>query len=204
VIEIRIHGRGGQGAASASMILARAAHLEGWHVQVLPEFGAERKGVPVTAFVRLARQPIHIRSGVYHPDHILVLDPGIVRSVDVTAGLKEDGWVILNSTKPPSSFEFAGVFQVATVGGTSIAAKHKIGTATAPIVNAIMVGAFARATGLVSIDAVGAAIAETLGGSTTDANIAAAREAFGTLTLSMTLLHEALLRKEEAHDRGDA
>jgi 2-oxoacid:acceptor oxidoreductase gamma subunit (pyruvate/2-ketoisovalerate family) len=185
------------------MILARAAHLEGWHVQVFPEFGVERRGVPVSAFARLDRAPIRVRSKVYRPDHVLVLDAGIMGVVDITSGLKENGWIIINSPKPPSSFEVAGVYQVATVDGSSVAARHKIGTETAPIVNTTMVGAFARATGLVSLDAVGAAIVQTLGGSRSESNIAAAREAFGMLTLSMTLLHEALMRKDDAHGRGD-
>ena len=196
MIEIRIHGRGGQGAVVASMILARAAHFEGWRVQVFPEFGVERRGVPVAAFARLDRQPIYLRTKVYRPDHILVLDPALIQFIDVTAGLKENGWIIINSPKPPSAFDFTGSYQVATVDATTIAAKHKIGTATAPIVNTTMVGAFARATGLIMLEAIGHAIEETISGPAAEANVAAAREAFGTVTLSMTLLQEALMRAE--------
>jgi pyruvate ferredoxin oxidoreductase gamma subunit/2-oxoisovalerate ferredoxin oxidoreductase gamma subunit len=203
MMEIRIHGRGGQGAVVASMILARAAHAEGWHVQVFPEFGVERRGVPVAAFARLDREPIQLRTKVYRPDHILVLDPALLHFIDVTSGLKENGWVIINSPSPPSSFEFGGAYQVATVDATSIAAKHKIGTATSPIVNTTMVGAFARATGLISLESVGLAITETIAGPAAEANIAAAREAFGTVTLSMTLLQEALMRAE-LFGRGEA
>lgn len=197
MIEIRIHGRGGQGAVIASLILARAAHAQGWEVQVFPEFGVERRGVPVTAFARLDRKPIYLRTRVYTPDHIIVLDPALMKFVDVTGGLKEGGWVVINTTQSPSEFQFKDFFSVATVDASSIAAQHKIGTPTSPIVNTTMVGAFTRATQLISIDAIADAIVETMPGAAAASNIDAAKEAFGTTSLSVTLLQEALMRTDE-------
>jgi 2-oxoacid:acceptor oxidoreductase gamma subunit (pyruvate/2-ketoisovalerate family) len=197
MIEIRIHGRGGQGAVIASLILARASHAQGWEVQVFPEFGVERRGVPVTAFARLDRKPIHLRTRVYTPDHIIVLDPALMKFVDVTAGLKEGGWVVINTTQSPSEFSFRDSFRLATVDANSIAARHKIGTATSPIVNTTMVGAFARATELVTIDSVADAIAQTIPGTHSTSNIAAAREAFFTTAVSVTVLQEALMKAEQ-------
>lgn len=197
MIEIRIHGRGGQGAVVASLILARAAHLEGWEVQVFPEFGVERRGVPVTAFARLDRKPIYLRTRVYRPDHIIVLDPALIHFVDVTAGLARDGVVLINSAKMPSSFAFSDLYRVATVDAMAIAARHKIGTATAPIVNTTMVGAFAKATGLVSLDSVCTAIEQTIPGSAAASNHAAAREAAESLNFQMDLLQEAFLNADE-------
>ena len=198
MIEIRIHGRGGQGAVVASLILARAGHAEGWNVQVFPEFGVERRGVPVTAFARLDRQPIYLRTRVYRPDHIIVLDPALVQFIDVTTGLKENGWIVINSAKPPSAFPYTGVYRVATVDANTIAAKNRIGTPTAPIVNTAMIGAFVYATGLISLDSLAAAIAETIPGAAAS-NIDAANEAFGSTLLSLTLLEEALMQAEEVY-----
>jgi 2-oxoacid:acceptor oxidoreductase gamma subunit (pyruvate/2-ketoisovalerate family) len=197
MIEIRIHGRGGQGAVIASLILARAGHSQGWNVQVFPEFGVERRGVPVTAFARLDRRPIYLRTRVYRPDHIIVLDPALMKFVDVTAGLKEGGWIVINSAQSPSEFSYTDQYRVATVDANSIAAKNKIGTPTSPIVNTTMVGAFACATHLISIDSIAAAITETIPGPTAASNIAAATEAFESTTLSLTLLQEALMKTDE-------
>lgn len=201
MIEIRIHGRGGQGAVVASLILARAAYLEGWEVQVFPEFGVERRGVPVTAFARLDRKPIYLRTRVYRPDHIMVLDPALIHFVDVTAGLSRDGVVLINSPKEPASFEFSDLYRVATVDATAIAARHRIGTATAPIVNTTMVGAFARATGLVSLESVHRAIEKTIPGKVSEANNAAATEAGDLLMLPMDILQESFLHAEELAGR---
>lgn len=203
MIEIRIHGRGGQGAVMASMILARAAHLEGWNVQVFPEFGVERRGVPVTAFARIDRHPIYLRTKVYNPDHIIVLDPALIHFIDVTAGLREGGWIVINTPEPPSAFEFSDRFQVATVDATDIAARRKIGTRSSPIVNTTMVGAFSRATGMISMDSVKVAIAQTISGDAAKLNFDAALEAFEQLILPLNVLQEAFSRSEEAFTGGE-
>lgn len=178
MIEIRIHGRGGQGAVVASLILARAAHHQGWNVQVFPEFGVERRGAPVAAFARLDREPIYLRSKVYAPDHIIVFDPGLMDSIDVTAGLKDGGRIVLNSANPAESFKQLERYELATVDATAIAARHRIGTMTSPIVNTTMVGAFAGASGLLSMEAVAFGIRETIPVSIAGINIQAAEEAY--------------------------
>lgn len=196
MIEIRIHGRGGQGAVIASLILARAAHFEGWNVQVFPEFGVERRGVPVTAFARLDRKPIRLRTKVYHPDHLIVLDPALMGFIDVTAGLKTGGWMVLNTPKKPASFSFSDMYRIGAVDATEIAANYGIGTKTSPIVNTTMVGAFSRATDLISMDSVRKAIALSIPGVMADANFEAAKEAYERLLLPMNVFQDAWMRAE--------
>ncbi len=183
MIELRIHGRGGQGAVLASLVIAHAAHRLGRHVQVFPEFGVERRGVPVTAFARLDDRPIRVRTKIYRPDHVLVLDMALARTVAVTEGLKDGGWVVVNASGPEALAGLASDrFRLAWVDGTAIAAKHKIGTATAPIVNTTMVGAVARATGLYGPAEIAEAMKE-LFPAYADKNTAAALEAFETVHL---------------------
>ena len=118
--EIRIHGRGGQGGVTAAQLIAEAAFREGKHVVAFPFFGAERRGAPVKAFARISDEPIYVRSQVYEPDVVLVLDPSLLGLVDVTEGLKEDGIVVLNSPKRPQEIDI-GPYRVATVDATGIA-----------------------------------------------------------------------------------
>ena len=104
MIEIRIHGRGGQGAVIASEVLASAFFKEGKFVQAFPAFGVERRGAPVAAFTRVDDQPIRIRHFIYEPDHIIILDPTLIESTQVDSGLKENGWIIINTDRPPKDF----------------------------------------------------------------------------------------------------
>ena len=99
LIEIRWHGRGGQGAKTASLLLADAAFNTGKYIQGFPEYGAERMGAPITAYNRISTEPITIHSNIYEPDYVVVVDDTLLESVDVTAGLKETGAIIINSTK---------------------------------------------------------------------------------------------------------
>ena len=177
MIEIRIHGRGGQGAVIASMVIAHAAHRAGYHVQVFPEFGVERRGVPVTAFARLDRRPVLLRTKITSPDHVIVLDPALARNLPVTDGLREDGSVILNAPGAEPLERMQEQWRIAWVDATAIAARHGIGTASSPIVNTTMVGAFAAATGLLRPEHVEAALAEVMG-EAAPRNVAAALEAF--------------------------
>lgn len=96
MIEIRFHGRGGQGAWTAVQILARAAIREGMYVQSFPEFGPEREGAPIRAYARISKEPIRIHCGIYNPDIVVVLDHTLLKSVPVTSGLKENGALVLN------------------------------------------------------------------------------------------------------------
>ena len=99
LIEIRWHGRGGQGAKTASLLLADAAFNTGKYIQGFPEYGPERMGAPITAYNRISTKPITIHSNIYEPDYVVVVDDTLLESVDVTAGLKETGAIVINSTK---------------------------------------------------------------------------------------------------------
>ena len=98
LIEIRWHGRGGQGAKTASLLLADAAFNTGKYIQGFPEYGPERMGAPITAYNRISDEPITVHSNIYYPDYVVVVDDTLLDSVDVTAGLKEDGAIVINST----------------------------------------------------------------------------------------------------------
>ncbi|MEO0093629.1 MAG: 2-oxoacid:acceptor oxidoreductase family protein [candidate division WOR-3 bacterium] len=149
--EIRFHGRGGQGAVIASEILASALFKEGKYVQTFPEFGVERRGAPVQAFLRFDDKNIVLRCKIYNPDHVIILDSVLLQTQDVTQGLKPGGWILLNSDKEPREFSFPN-FRVATIDATGIAIKYKLGPKTAPIVNTAMLGAFVRISGLAQIE----------------------------------------------------
>ena len=101
LIEIRWHGRGGQGAKTASLLLADAAFNTGKYIQGFPEYGPERMGAPITAYNRISDEKITIHSNIYEPDYVVVVDDTLLESVDVTAGLKEDGAIVINTTKSP-------------------------------------------------------------------------------------------------------
>jgi 2-oxoacid:acceptor oxidoreductase gamma subunit (pyruvate/2-ketoisovalerate family) len=159
--ELRIHGRGGQGAVIASKLLAAALFHEGRWVQSFPAFGVERRGAPVTAFLRIADEPIRLRCEITEPDDLIVLDPTLIHVVDVTAGLKRRGTILINSEEPPEGYpDLVQRFRVATVRAGEIAARHHLGSRTQPIVNTAILGAFAAISGLVGLDSVCAAIRE--------------------------------------------
>lgn len=153
MIEIRVHGRGGQGAVVASKALAIAVASEGRYVQSFPEFGVERRGAPVYAFTRIDDKEIYVRSKIYNPDHVVVLDPTLIEAIDVTEGLHKGGWILINTTKKPSDFqEFCKDFRVATVDAYAIAIKYGLGPKASPIVNTAILGAFSKISGVVSLD----------------------------------------------------
>lgn len=151
--EIRIHGRGGQGGVTAAELLAHAAFMEGKWVQAIPFFGAERRGAPVKAFARFSDEPILIRSQVYNPDYVMVLDSTLLEAIDVTEGLKKDGIIIVNTTKEPKELDIKG-HRVATVDATGIALELKLLVAGLPVLNTSMLGAFAKATEEVKLESV--------------------------------------------------
>ncbi|MEA3459890.1 MAG: pyruvate ferredoxin oxidoreductase subunit gamma [Chloroflexota bacterium] len=177
MIEIRFHGRGGQGAVVASEVLAAAFFREGRYVQAFPTFGVERRGAPVMAFTRVDDKHIRIRCQIYEPDHIVILDPTLLKAVDVTAGLKEGGWIVINSDRNPSAFDLPKKFKVATVDANPIAIKYHLGPKSAPIVNTAILGAFAKAAGVVSLDALTEAVRE-LAPRNPEGNVAATKEAY--------------------------
>ena len=105
MIEIRWHGRGGQGAKTASLLLADAAFNTGKYIQGFPEYGPERMGAPITAYNRISSSPIRIHSNIYEPDYVVVVDDTLLESVDVTAGLKKEGAIVINTTKTPEELK---------------------------------------------------------------------------------------------------
>ena len=147
LIEIRWHGRGGQGAVTSAELLAQAAIAEGKFAQAFPSFGPERRGAPVQAFNRIdTKEPVRLRVDITEPDCVVVLDPGLLDKVKVTSGLKEGGWVIVNTRKTADEIkkEFNISYPVATVNATRIARDLKI-----PTVNTTVLGAVVKATGVV-------------------------------------------------------
>jgi 2-oxoacid:acceptor oxidoreductase gamma subunit (pyruvate/2-ketoisovalerate family) len=160
MIEIRTHGRGGQGAVIASEILAEAFFREKKFVQAFPAFGVERRGAPVVSFTRVSDGEIRERCEIYEPDHLIVLDPVLLDTVNVTAGLKEGGWIVVNTNRDLSGTEALSKFRLATVDANRIALKFGLGSRSAPIVNTAIVGAFAGATKLVGLEAVLDAVEE--------------------------------------------
>jgi pyruvate ferredoxin oxidoreductase gamma subunit len=151
LIEIRWHGRGGQGAVTSAELVAQAAISEDKFAQAFPSFGPERRGAPVQAFVRIDnKEPIRIRAEITEPDVVVVLDPGLLTIVDVAAGLKKDGLVIINTTKSFAEIEknLKAKGKLATVDATGIARE----TLGVPITNTTMVGALLKATEVVKLE----------------------------------------------------
>lgn len=178
MMEIRFHGRGGQGTVVASKIMADAVFLDGRFSQSFPAFGVERRGAPVTAFLRVDDKPIRIRTEIYEPQHIVVLDPLLVEQVPLTQGLQTGGTIIVNSEKPLEFFRdrFKG-FRVATVPAGRIAHRRGLGSGQTPIVNTAILGAVNRALGIVTMENLMRAIREGVP-SRADDNAEAAQEAF--------------------------
>ncbi len=175
--ELRIHGRGGQGAVVASKLLAEALFREGHHVQSFPAFGVERRGAPVTAFLRISDRPVRLRCEVSEPDDLIVLDPTLIEAVDITAGLAHGGTILINSELLPEDYPILlARFRVVTVDASAIATRYGLGSRTQPIVNTAILGAFVPVFELVELDTVCAAIRDSIPRHP-DANVDAAREA---------------------------
>ncbi len=172
IIEIRWHGRGGQGAITAAKIVANGAFVTGFKgVVMAPTFGTERRGAPVLTSLKIAKEKIYDLSPITTPDMVVVLDHTLLDEVDVVAGLKEGGLVILNGPRPLSSYSFPGM-RVAVSDVTSQAVSAGLPPG---IVNSGIIGAFAKATGLVDIDVLVRAIEEEFVGKKPEKNAQAAR-----------------------------
>ena len=180
MLQIRIHGRGGQGVVTAAEMLSMAAFDQGRHAQAFPSFGSERTGAPVVAFCRIDDREIRLREPNLAPDVVIVQDATLLHQVDVFQGLRPDGYVLINSKRSFHELGLADIEQrfrterLTTVPATEIALKH-LGR---PLPNAVLLGGFAALSGLVSLDAVALAIHHTFSGKVADANEAAATEAF--------------------------
>jgi pyruvate ferredoxin oxidoreductase gamma subunit len=193
MLQIRIHGRGGQGVVTAAEMLSIAAFEQGHHAQAFPSFGSERTGAPVVAFARIDEREIRLREPVLAPDVLIVQDPTLLHQVDVFQGLKPDGYVLINSTR---SFDELGLAEVSakfrherltTVPATEIARKH-LGR---PLPNAVLLGGFAALSGLITLDAVAHAIGVKFSGKVAAANVAAAAEAYAFIQKEMQELAHA-------------
>lgn len=162
LIEIRWHGRGGQGAVTSAELMAQAAISEGKYAQAFPSFGPERRGAPVQAFNRIdSKEPVRIRADINEPDVVVVLDPGLLSFVNVTSGLKKNGMVVINTRKTAEQIksEFKIKHPVATVNATRIA-REQLGV---PIVNTTMLGALIKATGAVKKESILAPLEKRFG-----------------------------------------
>jgi len=178
MVEIRFHGRGGQGTVVASKILADAVSKEDKWVQAFPQFGVERRGAPVFAFIRIDDQPIYIRSKIVNPDHVIVVEPTLIDATDVTEGLKKGGTILINSSHPPADFpSLAGRFRVCTIDANEIAIKFRLGSKAAPIVNTAILGAVPRVFDFVRLESIVESIREAVP-SYPEENAMAAREAY--------------------------
>lgn len=173
--EVRVHGRGGQGAVTAAELLSVAAFDGGSWAQAFPSFGSERTGAPVVAFCRIDDKPIRLREPIQHPDALIVLDPSLLHLPEVFAGLQQDGVVLVNSVRTPHELGLSAAGRtVVTLDATEIA-RRRLGR---PLPNGVLLGGFAALTGRVALDAVLQALRERFPGAVGEANAAAAREAF--------------------------
>jgi 2-oxoacid:acceptor oxidoreductase gamma subunit (pyruvate/2-ketoisovalerate family) len=175
--EVRWHGRGGQGAWTASELLARAAIYEGKYIQSFPEFGPERMGAPVAAFTRISTEPIQVHCAVYNPDVVAVLDPTLLKAVPVAEGLNKKGTIVINSNNAPA--EIRKVLKIDkgkiwVVPATEIAIKI-LGR---PITNTAMLGAVACVTGIVSLGSVEKIVKERFRQDVAEKNFAIIKEAY--------------------------
>lgn len=179
MIEVRWHGRGGQGAVKAAEMVARAAIAEGRYAQAFPSFGPERRGAPVLSFNRIDEKPIWTRSEIYRPDVIVILDPTLIKR-DVTDGLKPDGMIVINTAKNLEEMKkFFQGFKLALVDARRIA----LDTLGVPIVNTAMVGAFAKATNLVRLESLHKAIDQMFEGEVAEKNMKATTRAYQGVVL---------------------
>ncbi|MGB9135376.1 MAG: 2-oxoacid:acceptor oxidoreductase family protein [Candidatus Bathyarchaeia archaeon] len=176
--EIRWHGRGGQGAWTASELLAKTAIREGKFVQSFPEFGPERMGAPLTAFTRISTEPIRLHCSVYNPNVAVVLDPTLMKTVAVTHGLTKDGTLVVNTGESPAELRkrlgLESSQTVWTVPATDIAIR----ILNAPITNTAMLGAATRAAPLVSLESIEMVIKERFRQELAERNIVVMREAY--------------------------
>ena len=186
---------------TASRVLAIAAFLEGHHSQSIPMYGTERRGAPVTAFVRIGEKNRMIRSLVHNPDYVVVLDPLLRNTVNVTEGLKANGTVVINSSTPPEEIEFTQEYKVATVDATKVALE----TIGRPITNTAILGAFAKGTGEVKLESLIEAVKMEMSGRMADTNIKALEQAYNTTIVGKNRVVKELKKVAQvpANSRAD-
>lgn len=202
MVEIRIHGRGGQGVVTASDMFAMAAFSEGHYAQAFPSFGSERTGAPVVSYCRIMDDPIRTREPVLEPDILIVQDPTLLAAVDVFAGLRPGGFAIVNTKRSVEELDLPDLqpgeeraTRIITVPASDIAKKH-VGR---PLPNAALMGAVAAATGLTDLESVKEAIEHRFFGRIAEANVAAAQEAYDYVVAEGQAGSEYAMAKEELH-----
>lgn len=185
MFEVRIHGRGGQGVVTAAELLSVAAFAEDRHAQAFPSFGSERTGAPVVSFCRIDEQPIRTREPISEPDALIIVDATLLHQVDVFRGLKDDGWVLINTSRSFSELRIEDLFdrfdrtRCENVAATELA-RELLGR---PLPNAALLGGFAALTHTVDLESVTHAIAERFAGDIAAANVAAAERAHESVRL---------------------
>ena len=197
MFQVRIHGRGGQGVVTAAEMLSVAAFDEGRHAQAFPSFGSERMGAPVVAFCRIDDKEIRLREPIMEPDAIIIQDPTLLHQVDVFAGLRKDGYILINTSKTFAQLGLGDMIRdwrherLCTVPAMELALKH-VGR---PVPNVPLLGGFAAVAGVLQIESVIKAIGERFSGKVAAGNIAAAKEAYAIVKAEM----EEARRKEAQH-----
>jgi len=173
VKEIRIHARAGQGAITVANLLGAAAFVEGKYALTFPHFGAARMGAPMNAFVRVAEKPIRLRSQIYEPDYLIVVDPSLIDAYDVFAGLEAEGIAVINRPSA-EGLQLPDGAKAVCVPASDIA-EEVIGR---PFANTALLGAFAAASGLISLESVEQVITERFTERLAETNVQAARRGY--------------------------
>ncbi len=188
MFQIRIHGRGGQGVVTSAELLSVAAFDEGRHAQGFPSFGSERMGAPVMAFCRINDKPIRLREPVMEPDALIIQDPTLLHQVDVFAGFKRDGYILINTSRSFAELGLAEFIKdcrqerLCNVPATELSVKH-LGR---PMPNVPLLGGFAAISGAIKLESVVMAIKDRFSGKVAEANIAAATEAYQIVSARMS------------------
>ena len=182
LIEICLHGRGGQGSVTAANLLVSAALKDGNKgVQAFPFFGAERRGAPVKAFARISDEEIYLRSEVYSPDIVIILDESIMGIVDTLKGLKKNGRILINTTKNPDDFNFSKRYNVATVDATGVAIKYDSLVGGIPVVNTSILGAVPKILDRVTLKSIQETVKNKWKGELADKNVKATQDAYDSV-----------------------
>jgi len=175
MIEIRLHGRGGQGTVTAAELIAEAAFLDGKFSQAFPSFGIERRGAPVEAYARISDKPITLHSKIYRPDYLIIQDPTLINLAEVQQGVTEKTFIVINTEKSPADFKkIFGKNIIQTVPATQIA----LAILEKPIINTVLLGAFAGVCGLLNPKSLTAAITARFKKEIAEKNIKAMNTAF--------------------------
>jgi len=198
MIEVRIHGRGGQGAVTANEILAEAAYHDGKFSQAIPMYGTERRGSPVTAFLRVDDVRVRERDLVHEPDIVMCLDALLTKRQTIVNGIKPDGLAVLNYPYPASEVPIGGNFKLAVVDATQIA----IDTMNRPITNTAMLGAFSKITGIVTMPSIEKAVMHRFPGRVGEMNVAAVRKSYEQVSALVQAKPEPLKEEESMGGGG--